>query len=92
MGAVQLADELQRVIDRQVEDGRAASAAAFLEEAVLRLVDDAASEEDEIRSLAQAGMADIQAGRHVTVATAQDEQDLHARLMARLRDRLAVHP
>ena len=50
MGVVQLPDELQRVIERQVAEGRAASPAAFLEEAVRRLVDEARDEEDETAS------------------------------------------
>ena len=46
MGVIQLPDELQRVIERQVAEGRAASSAAFLEEAVRRLVDETRGEED----------------------------------------------
>ena len=39
MGAVQLPDELQHVIEREVAEGRASSPAALVEEAVMRLVD-----------------------------------------------------
>lgn len=90
MGAIQLPDEIQRMIERQVEEGRATSAAAFLEEAVLRLVEDANAEEEETRRVAQVGIADMEAGRYVTVATPEDSQRLHERMMTRLRESLAA--
>lgn len=90
MGLVQLPEELQRVIDLQVAEGRAASPAAFLEEAVMRLVDEARAEEDEVSGAAQAGIADIEAGDYTTVATPGDGRLLHEGLMARLRARLAA--
>ena len=85
MGAIQLPDELERVIERQVAEGRAASPTAFLEEAVRRLVDETRAEEDEVRQAAEAGAADIEAGRYTTVATPEDEQLLRQRLTARLQ-------
>ena len=90
MGVVQLPDELQRVIERQVAEGRAASPAAFLEEAVMRLVDEAGAEEDAIRQASEAGSADIAAGRYTTLATPGDGQALQERLMARVQARLAA--
>ncbi len=90
MGAVQLPDELERVIERQVAEGRAASPAAFLEEAVRRLVEETRAEEDDVRQAAEAGVADIDAGRYTTVATQEDGQLLRERLMTRLRARLAA--
>lgn len=90
MGAVQLPDELQRVIERQVAEGRATSAVAFLEEAVLRLIDDARLEDDEVRAAVQAGIADIEAGRYTTVATPEDSQRLLEQMLARLRANLST--
>lgn len=90
MGVIQLPDELERMIERQVAEGRAASPTAFLEEAVLRLVDEARIEEDELRRGVEAGAADIEAGRCTTVATPADERRLHDALMARLRSRLSA--
>lgn len=90
MGAVQLPDELQRVIEQQVAEGRATSAAAFLEEAVLRLIAAVRSEEEDIAAAARAGIADIEAGRYLTLSSPEDEQRLHERLMARLRANLAT--
>ena len=89
MGVIQLSDELQRVIERQVAEGRAASPAAFLEEAVRRLVEEAGGEEDELLQAVEAGSADIEAGRYVIVATPADERRVHDGMMARLRARLS---
>ena len=86
MAMVQLPDELQRVIERQVAEGRAASSSAFLEEAVKRLVDEARGEEDELPQAVEAGSADIEAGRYTAVATAVDERHRHDGMMARLTD------
>ena len=87
MGVVQLTDELQRVIERQVAEGRATSPTAFLEEAVMRLVDETRGEEDELDRAAEAGSADIAAGRYTMVATSDDERRVHHGMMARLRSR-----
>lgn len=85
MGAVQLPDKLQRVIEREVAEGRARSTAAFLEEAVSRLIDDARSEEEEEVAAAQAGIADMETGRFTSVTTPEDGKRLHERVIARLR-------
>jgi Arc/MetJ-type ribon-helix-helix transcriptional regulator len=90
MGAVRLPDELQRVIERQVAEGRAASPTAFLEEAVRRLVDDTSTEEDELRRVVEAGSTDIDAGRYTTVATPEDGQRLQDGMVARLRSCLSA--
>jgi len=89
MGVVDLPDELQRVIERQVADGRASSPQAFLEEAVRRLVDDTQAEEREIAAVAEAGRADIAAGRFTTLESEANPGRFEQRLMARLRARLA---
>ncbi|MFC7738708.1 hypothetical protein ACFQX4_23535 [Roseomonas sp. GCM10028921] len=88
MGVVQLPDELQRVIERQVAEGRASSPTAFLEEAVMRLVAETSAEEDEVQRAVQNGSADIEAGRFRTVAGPDDERRLRDDMMARLRSRL----
>lgn len=90
MGVIQLPDEIQRVIERQVAKGRAASVSAFLEDAVMRLVDEAGAEDDAIRAASEAGSADVAAGRFTVVATPQDGQAVHERLMERLQVRLAA--
>jgi predicted transcriptional regulator len=90
MGVVQLPDELQRVIDRQVAEGRAASPTAFVEEAVMRLVEEAGAEEDALQLAVEAGSADIEAGRYTTVATPEDEQHLQDGFAARLLARLSA--
>lgn len=90
MGVVQVSDELQHVIERQVAEGRAANLAAFLEEAIMRLVDETLVEEGAVRQAVEAGLADIEAGRTTTMATPEDTQLLQERLMARLQARLAA--
>ncbi len=90
MGAVQLPDELQREIERQVAEGRATTMAAFLEEAVLRLIDDARLEGEEIHAAAHAGIDDIEAGRYTTVASSAESETLQECMMARLRASLSV--
>ena len=90
MGVVHLPDELERVIERQVAHGRAASPAAFLEEAVMRLVDESRAEEEKIHEAAEAGVADAEAGRYTTIATPADAQLLQERLLAKLQARLAA--
>ena len=86
---VQLPDELKSLIDRQVAEGRIASESAFFVEAARRFVAELAAE-DEIVSEANAGIADVESGRYLTVSSPEDIEDLHARTMARLRDRLGA--
>ena len=90
MGVIQLPDELQRVIERQVAEGRAANATAFLEQAVMRMVEDTSSEEDGIRATIEAGSADIAGGRFKTIATREDERRLHDGIMDRLQSRVSA--
>lgn len=87
---VQLSDDLKQVIDRQVAEGRAASEADYVVEA-LRLYADHLDAEDEIAAMVERADADVAAGRYVTVATPEDSQALHEGAMARLCARLAEH-
>lgn len=92
MGVVQLPDDLKRVIDRQISEGRVSSEASFLEEAVRRYAVELELEdelEDEIVAAARAGIADIEAGHYTTISTPEDAEALHERTMARLRAKLA---
>ena len=90
MDVIRLPDELQRAIERQVAEGRATTPAAFLEEAVTRLIDDTRDEEDDLLQALDAGSADIEAGRYVTVMTSEDERRVHDGLMMRLRTRFST--
>ncbi len=78
------------MIERQVAEGRAASPAAFLEEAVMRLVGETRAEEKAIRQAVEAGLADIEAGRDMTVSTPEDRRLLQECLMAGLQARLVA--
>ena len=89
MAVVQLSEELQGVVERQVAEGRAVSRAAFLEKAVRRLVDPTRREEDKLLQVAEAGAADIDAGRFTTAASAKDERRLYEGMTARLGARLS---
>lgn len=86
---VRLPDEIQAIIDRQIAAGRVESADAYLVEAALRFAADI-EVEDEILSEANAGIADAEAGRFVTIATSEDAEGWHERMMTRVRDRLAA--
>ena len=90
MGVVQhLPDHLRSIIERQVAEGRAASGEQFLEDAVRRHAEDLEAE-DELAAIAEAGIADIEAGRYTTVSTPEDGEALHQRMMERLRARLVA--
>ena len=85
---VQLPDDLRRVIDRQIAEGRAASEVEYVAEA-LRLYADHLEAEDEIANMAERADADMALGRYVTISTSDDSEALHQRAMDRLRASLA---
>jgi len=85
---VQLSDDLKQLIDRQVAEGRAASEADYVMDA-LRLYAEHLDAEVEIAAIVERADADLPAGRYVTVASPEDSQALHEDAMARLRARLA---
>jgi len=86
---INLPDNLKAAIDRQVAEGRVASESEFLLEAARRFAEDLEAEE-EIIAAAAAGIADMEAGRFVTISGPEDAEALHQRTMARLRARLAA--
>jgi len=85
---VQLSDDLRSVIDRQVTEGRAASEAEYVAEA-LRLYAGHIEAEDEIADMAERADADMAAGQYITISTMEDSEALHQRAMDRLRTNLA---
>ena len=84
---VQLPEQIQQVIDRQVAVGRVASQDEFLIEAARRFAEDI-NLENEVVTEAEAGIAD--AGRFVTIATPEDAAALHERTMLRLHSHMAA--
>ena len=86
---VQLPDELKSIIDRHVAEGRAASEAAYVTEA-LRLYAELLNSDDEIVEIVERADADIAAGRYVTVRTQADSEALHEATMGRLRVKMAT--
>lgn len=90
MGAIAVSDELQCIIEREVAAGRAATATAFVEEAVLRLIEDAREEAEDIARVAAEGIADIKAGRFVTIASSKEHAAFFDGVMDRVRARRAA--
>jgi len=90
MGIVQvsLPYELKALIERQVAEGRAVDVEAYLAEAARRYAEDLELE-SELVAVAEAGIADVEAGRYMTIATREDGEAWLDRKMAKLRDRLA---
>lgn len=87
---VQIPDHLKAVIDRQVAEGRVASEAEFLIEAARRYAADRQIE-DEIVAEAEAGIADAEAGRCVTISRPEDAEMLHRQTMEHLRTRTTAN-
>jgi Arc/MetJ-type ribon-helix-helix transcriptional regulator len=67
MGAVQISDDLKRVIDRQIAEGRAASAADFLEAAVRRYAQELDADDVELVARAEEGLSALGRGDYITV-------------------------
>ena len=91
MGVIQvhMPDHIKEAIDRQIADGRVASEAAFLIEAARRYAEDLEIETVVVAE-AQAGIADADAGRLVTISGPEDAEALHQRTMRRLGERLVA--
>lgn len=85
---VQLPDDLRSVIDRQVAEGRAASEAEYVAEA-LRFYAGHLEAEDEIADMAERADAEMALGHYVTISSLEDSEALHQRVMDRLRASLA---
>jgi Arc/MetJ-type ribon-helix-helix transcriptional regulator len=90
MGAVQIPDHLKQVIDRQVAEGRATSAADYVVTA-LHACAEHLEAENEIAAMEVRADADMASGRFVTVASPEDSKALHAITMARLRERMPTN-
>jgi len=69
---------------RDVAVGRVESPDVYLVEAARRSAEDLDAE-DEIVAEAEAGIADAEAGRYVTIATPEDAEALHERTSVRWR-------
>ena len=82
---VQLPDDLRSTIDRQVDQGHAASDADFLREAARLYAKELDSDEEDLRAIAEAGIADIEAGRFILIETKADVEALYESTMARER-------
>jgi Arc/MetJ-type ribon-helix-helix transcriptional regulator len=88
MSAAQIPDHLKQVIDRQVAEGRAASEADYVVEA-LRAYAEHIEAENEIAAMVGRADADMASGRFVTVTGPEDSEALRATTMARLHARVS---
>jgi Arc/MetJ-type ribon-helix-helix transcriptional regulator len=86
---VQLPDDLKSAIDRQVAKGHAESDADFLRQAARLYAEELDAEED-LWTIAQAGIADVEAGRYILIETEADAEALYERTMAQVRAALAA--
>jgi Arc/MetJ-type ribon-helix-helix transcriptional regulator len=86
---VQLPDDLKSAIDRQVAKGHAASGADFLRQAARLYAEELDADED-LWAIAQAGIADAEAGRYILIETAADAEALYESTMAQVRANLAA--
>lgn len=80
MSAVQIPDELRQVIDRQVAEGRAASAAEFLEAAVRRYALELEADDAELVAAANEGIEAIRRGDYITISSPEDEAAFRQRV------------
>ena len=88
MGYVELPDDVKRLIRQHVAEGRAASEADYIAEAV-RLYAGHLETEDEVRAMVERADADMAAGRHVLVSTPDEGEALQRRVVGRLHANLA---
>jgi hypothetical protein len=85
---VQLPDDLKSAIDRQVAARHARSDADFLLQAA-RLCAAELDEDQDLWTMAQAGIGDAETGRYTLIETEADDEALHERTMAPVRANLA---
>ena len=83
MHTVQVSDEVKAMLDRLVADGFAGSASEMLELAVRRFTDEPDDEAEDIIAAAEAGIADMNAGRFTTIASQADVDTLREQLRGR---------
>ena len=88
MGYVQLPDDLKRLIGQHVAEGRAASEAEFIAEAV-RLYAGYLETEGEVMAMVERADADMAADGYVTVSTPEEGEALQRRMIERLHANLA---
>ena len=86
---VQLPEDLKIAIDRQVAAGHALSDADFLREAA-RLYAEELEEDEDLWTIAQAGIADAETGRYILIETEADAEAIYESTMAQVRANLAA--
>ena len=88
---VHLSDDLKTLIDRQIAPGLAAPEADYLQIAIQRYAADL-DVEASLETIAQAGIADIEAGHYALLETEADIEALHQRIIRRVRAVMGSDP
>jgi Arc/MetJ-type ribon-helix-helix transcriptional regulator len=94
VSAVQIPDDLGRVIDRQVAKGHAASAAEFVEAAVRRYALELEADDAEKVAAANEGIEAIRRGDYITISSPEDQDAFRQRFWSRavaLADEMRAH-
>lgn len=86
---IELPDELQALVDRQISEGRSPDTQSFMTEAAQRFADELALTGEWI-AIAKEGIADIEAGRFRTIASAEDAEAWHEERMTKLLENLGT--
>jgi Arc/MetJ-type ribon-helix-helix transcriptional regulator len=74
------------IVEACVDDGAAPSAAAFVEEAVRYYADSLYNDDEAMIAAAEEGIAAIERGEYVTIATQANRDALSQRVWARARE------
>ena len=83
MPSIRVNESVKAIVDACVADGAALSAAAFVEEAVQHYAASLYDDEDAVIAAAKEGIAAIERGEYVTIATQADRDALSQRVWAR---------
>jgi Arc/MetJ-type ribon-helix-helix transcriptional regulator len=83
MPSIRVSESVKAIVDACVDDGAAPSAAAFVEEAVRHYADSLYNDDEAVIAAAEEGIAAIERGEYVTIATQADRDALWERVTAR---------
>ena len=85
MPSIRVNESVKAIVDACVADGAALSAAAFVEEAVQHYAASLYDDEDAVIAAAKEGIAAIERGEYVTIATQADRDALWERVNAKAK-------
>ena len=85
MPSIRISESLKVIVDQAVADGAATTASAFVDKAVRLYADYLADDEEMTIAAAKEGIAAIERGEYVTIATQADRDALWERVSARAK-------